>query len=397
MSVNINISVVVLLYITNLVRIEPNTEDITLYWIPSSGTANPPHLTRIINGFSMNLVASALTYDYEDHLESLKAGTYIACLARNEKIKDESGVLEEIKEATKRCIEIEKSKQMDYICKNLLNDFENSRIKIEKKQLFSTSYIIPRLLNNALSKIIPGDLLCEKHLGEVNAICLDIVKLNEYYQKLSSIKDRREMEPLFNFCENYPTLCLGDQENECSQFFKVLKYITLRFQQVTENHVGIYLIFYSRYSRKSNLYLGNVIDYMIKKSIPLDHLIKVRVNYVTKDGYTKLCEIVSIDKGADLLTLKCDDDNVNINLNSLLSNIQLQQKISINPTYHSSREFIETYLCKDFDKHKELNIRYPKKYFETLKNDLEILKSIIGDKIYLSNAYYKLRTLLEVE
>ena len=66
------------MYITNLIRVVPNSEDIMIYRIPKSDV-NPPLLSKIINKYSNNLVASALTFEYKEELETLEAGTYIAC------------------------------------------------------------------------------------------------------------------------------------------------------------------------------------------------------------------------------------------------------------------------------------------------------------------------------
>ena len=382
------------MYITNLIRVVPNSEDIMIYRIPKSDV-NPPLLAKIINEYSNNLVASALTFEYKEELETLEAGTYIACF-REIKYSDVNNIREEIKEAIIKYVNERKTE--NNIWDALINNLESSKIKIESKELSSTSYVIPRLLNNTLRRIIPKELLCKKEKpGEEIAICLNVTRLSEYYQTISSIRNEKEKEPLFLFCESYPKLCYDAQENGCSQFFKVLKHMALRFQQAIDDDMRIYLILHSYYSRESNLDLLKIIDYMNSKGLPLEFIKKVRVNYIKKGEYTKLCEIESIDKNS--LELKYDTHIEKIDLNYLRNNQQSQEKLilRINPTYRTSREFIEKYLCKDFDKHKELNDRNPEKYFKTLKNDLEILRSIIGEKIYLSGVYFSIDNFLKLE
>lgn len=383
------------MYITNLIRVDPNSENIMLYKIPKSDV-NPPLLTKIINKYSENLVASALTFEYKDELETLEAGTYIAYF-REVKYRDVNNIRKEIKEAIIKYVNERKSE--NNVWDTFINNFDSSKIKIESKELSSTSYIIPRLLNNTLRRIIPKELLCKKEKpGEEIAICLNVTRLNEYYQTISSIRNEKEKEPLFLFCEVYPKLCYEAQENGCSQFFKVVKHMTLRFQQATDEYTQIYLILHSYYSRESDLDLLKIIDYMNSMGLSLELIKDVRVNYIKKGEHTKLCKIESIDKNS--LELKYDTHTEKIDLNYLRNNQQSQEKVilRINPTYRTSREFIEKYLCKDFDKHKELNAdRNPEKYFKTLKNDLEILKSIIGEKIYLSGVYFSIDNFLKVE
>jgi DNA-binding transcriptional MerR regulator len=365
-----------------------------IYRIPKSDV-NPPLLAKIINEYSNNLVASALTFEYKEELETLEAGTYIACF-REIKYSDVNSIRKEIKEAIIKYVN--ERMPENNIWNTLINNLESSKTKIESKELSSTSYVIPRLLNNTLRRIIPKEFLCKKEKpGEEIAICLNVTRLGEYYQTINSIRTEKEKEPLFSFCEFYPELCYDTQENGCSQFFKVLKRMVLRFQQATDDYTQIYLILHSYYSRESDLDLLKIIDYMNSKGLSLEFIKKVRVNYIKKGEYTKLCEIMSIDKNS--LKLKYDAHIENIDLNYLRNNQQTQEKVTlrINPTYRSSREFIEKYLCKDFDKHKELNDRNPEKYFKTLKNDLEILRSIIGEKIYLSGVYFSIGNFLKLE
>jgi hypothetical protein len=66
--------------------------------------------------------------------------------------------------------------------------------------------------------------------------------------------------------------------------------------------------------------------------------------------------------------------------------------VSINPTYRSSRSFIEHYLCKEFDRHKDLSKITPNEYFSFLGNDLRIFKRLIaqyaGNKLTLGGISY---------
>jgi len=143
------------LYITNLIRVVPNSEDIMIYRIPKSDV-NPPLLSKIINEYSNNLVASALTFEYKEELETLEAGTYIACFGEV-KYRDVNSIREEIKEAIIKYVN--ERKPENNIWNTLINNLESSKTKIESKELSSTSYVIPRLLNNTLLRIIPKELL----------------------------------------------------------------------------------------------------------------------------------------------------------------------------------------------------------------------------------------------
>jgi len=170
------------LYITNLIRVVPNSEDIMIYRIPKSDV-NPPLLAKIINEYSNNLVASALTFEYKEELETLEAGTYIACF-REIKYSDVNNIREEIKEAIIKYVN--ERKPENNIWNTLINNLESSKTKIESKELSSTSYVIPRLLNNTLRRIIPKELLCKKEKpGEEIAICLNVTRLGEYYQTIN--------------------------------------------------------------------------------------------------------------------------------------------------------------------------------------------------------------------
>ena len=117
------------MYITNLIRVEPNSENIILYKIPKSDV-NPPLLAKIINEYSNNLVASALTFEYKDNLETLEAGTYIACF-REIKYSDVNNIREEIKEATLKYVN--ERRLEPNIWNTLINNLESSKIKIESK------------------------------------------------------------------------------------------------------------------------------------------------------------------------------------------------------------------------------------------------------------------------
>jgi hypothetical protein len=64
------------LYITKLIRVVPNSEDIMIYIIPKSDV-NPPLLIKIINKYSENQVVSALAFEYKGDIYALGAGTYI--------------------------------------------------------------------------------------------------------------------------------------------------------------------------------------------------------------------------------------------------------------------------------------------------------------------------------
>lgn len=251
----------------------------------------------------------------------------------------------------------------------LVDEYLNvNNIKIQTLSISSKSYVVTNLLNNFLNKVIPKELQCPPRPSERSAICIDIDFLErEFWSKNIIKRDER----FVNFCNDYPSLC-RDSGSDCSKFFKVVKCIPMRFQHVDSEQEEIYLVLRHYYRKLSYLDLKTVIDYIRSKSIDLNNLQGVYVNYRTSKDSTQACKIVSINNSE--LELECEGRYIPIDISKL-------DKDSINPTYSRSREFISKYLCKEFDKHKDLNRLYPSEYFSILENDLGIVRRIISEPV----------------
>ena len=343
------------MYVTNFVKMFPDKDTIEAYRI--TGKVNLGVLAGVINRYAKGLVASFLSTGYGE----VEAGVYVAGIgdryARKENVRAK---IEDILEIYRE----ERSAQGLSVDESL----NISNIIIEPaSSISSTTYVVANLLNNFLSKVIPEELQCPRRPGERSAICLDIDFLESGFwnQKVVN-KDER----FIDFCNDYPSLC-RDTGDSCSKFFKVVKCITMRFQHIASDQEEIYLVLHHYYRRLSNLNLKIVIDYIRSNYIDLNTLLGVRVNYKTSRDSTWICKIVSTNNNE--LTLECEGKNIRIGISELDN-----ASIAINPTYSQSRKFISKYLCKEFDKHKDLNKLYPIKYFSILENDLEIVRRIIG-------------------
>lgn len=342
-------------YVTNFVKVLPDKGTIEAYRI--IGEVNLGVLAGVINRYTEDLVASFLSTDYGE----LKAGVYVTSIGDYHLCKEDMRA--KIKDALKKYRE-------ERIAQGLSVDesLNVNNITIEAAlSISSTTYVVANLLNNFLSKVVPRELQCPRRPGERAAICLDIDFLErEFWSKKVVDKDER----FIDFCNDYPSLC-RDTGDSCSKFFKVVKCITMRFQHMVSDQEEIYLVLHHYYRRLSNLDLKIVIDYIRDNHIDLNTLLGVRVNYRTSKDRTWICKIASINNNE--LILECEEKNIRIGI-SELDNVS----IAVNPTYSQSRKFIGEYLCKEFDKHKDLNRLYPSRYFSILENDIEIVRRIIG-------------------
>jgi hypothetical protein len=156
------------------------------------------------------------------------------------------------------------------------------------------------------------------------------------------------------------------------------------------------MILSSKYRRLNKLELKRVIDF-IKPSIwDINEALRgVRVNVTFPEG-SMLYEIKDIksEEGGDVIGLERISEESK--WPKVLIKIPYDKldgyKVRINPTYRSSREFISNYLCKYFDKHKELSGSTPIEYFKILENDLKIFKRLLArfapSNLVLGNVAY---------
>jgi hypothetical protein len=222
-------------------------------------------------------------------------------------------------------------------------------------------------------------------------IKLDVKTLREILQE-----DEYSIEPLFDFCKNYPGLC-GGGDYGCAKFFEVVKELQIRFQHaIVSDRERIYMILSSQYRRLNSLELKGVIDFIKPLVKDINKALRgVRVNVAFPEG-SVLYEIKDIksEEDGDVIELECigkeskkQEEVLKISYDELDA-----YKVRINPTYRSSREFISNYLCKYFDKHKELSKFTPIEYFKILENDLKIFKRLLArfapSNLVLGNVTY---------
>ncbi len=342
-------------YIMNLVKVFPDKGTIEVYKI--TGKTNLGLLAGIINRYSKGLVASFLSTDYGE----LEAGVYVAGIG------DYSLSKEDVEARVDDFLDRYKNERTSQGL-SVDEPLNSNNIIVEPTSISSTTYVVANLLSNYINKTVPKELQCPRRPGERFAVCLDIDFLEgEFWnQKVGLNKDKR----FVHFCNDYPGLC-RDTGDSCSKFFRVVKCITMRFQHVVSDREEIYLVLHQYYRRLSNLGLKIVVDYIRSSNIDFNALLGIYVNYRINKNSTWICKIVSISNND--VVLECEGKSMHVHL-SELDNIS----ISVNPTYSQSRRFIGMYLCKDFDKHKDLNRLYPSQYFSILENDLEIVRRIVG-------------------
>lgn len=352
-------------------------------------------VVHVVNKYSQNLISTLLSNEYG----GLEPGVYIASVGR---VVDKNMLRDELKSAFARYFEalsqhnsVQKHIQSFstfYDMDTLVNALVNS---VAEEAVPSTSYVVANLLNNLMERSIPIQYKCYEK-GVRICIKLDVKTLRELMQK----DEEFSREPLFNFCIEHPNLCGGESNDGCAKFFKVIKELHIRFQHsVINDEEKIYMIFFSRYRRLSNLELKNVINFLkndVRLSVKdmVNALKGVRVNVTLPEG-SALYEIKNVEDEEDgnAIELECvvkepgKPQNLKIRYNELdLYNVR------INPTYKSSREFIYKYLCEYYDEHKKLSQVIPSTYFKTLENDLKIFKRLLAEfklsSIVLGNVTY---------
>jgi hypothetical protein len=207
------------------------------------------------------------------------------------------------------------------------------------------SYVVARLLNNAVRKIAEHKGLLSPRPGEENNICLDYERLESDFWKSGFDIERDRSFSIF--CEEHDELCRGS--GACGRFFKVVKCLSPRFQHIVKEDgiEEIYLILHSYYRRLSNLSLIDILEYIKSQNLDPSVLKDVKVNYF--DGKdTHVCDVV--DLSGHILKLRCEGKENDIDINSLsLPNSGL--KLS-------------------------------------LKNDIKIFKRIVGDICFGGTCFY---------
>jgi len=346
-------------FILNLFRVSPSDFKVKVAILKSGD--RPTLLTHIINMYAKRFIATPLTRDYND----IKSGIYVTMLGKDDFNSND------IRHMLRNSVEAYREKMK---ARERLPELE-----IDKKDFVTIdriparSYVVARLLNNAVRKIAEHKGLLSPRPGEENNICLDYERLESDFWKSGFDIERDRSFSIF--CEEHDELCRGS--GACGSFFKVVKCLSPRFQHIVKEDgiEEIYLILHSYYRRLSNLSLIDILEYVKSQNLDPSVLKDVKVNYF--DGKdTHVCDVV--DVSGHILKLKCEGKENDIDINSLsLPNSGL--KLSINPNYSSSRRFIARYLCEEFEAHKGLNKRYPIDYFEALKNDIKIFKRIVGD------------------
>jgi len=354
------------LFVLNLFRVSSTKPKVKVAILKDN--SNPTLLAHVINMYTERLIATPLTRDYGD----FKSGVYVTVLGKNDFNDDNINFM--LRASIKAYREKIKTTER-------LPELEIDRIG-SMGSIPARSYVVARLLNNAVRKIAKNKGLLSPRPGEENNICLsyDQLKSDFWKNEFDIVSDN-----IFSmFCEEHSELCEGG--GVCGRFFKVVKCLSPRFQHVIkeDGKEEIYLILHSYYRRLNNLRLVNILEYMKSQNIDPSVLKDVKVNYYDgKDNY--LCDVV--DLNVNILILKCDGRETRVDINSLSQSDNVA-KLSINPNYSSSRRFIAKYLCEEFEAHKGLNMLYPKDYFEILRNDIKIFKRIVGDICFGETCFY---------
>jgi hypothetical protein len=369
-------------YFINFVDVKPDSSRLSVFRI--SKTLKDFEFTRVthvVNRYSQSLISTSLSSEYG----GLKSGVYVASVGH---VADKNMLRDELKDVFARYFEELRSssaqKRMQtfspfYDVDTLVNALVDS---VAEEIVPSTSYVAANLLNNLMERSIPVQYKCREK-GVRICIKLDIKTLREFMQK----DEEFSREPLFNFCREHPNLC-GEGNDGCAKFFKVIKELIIKFQHsVVNDEEKIYMIFFSRYRRLSNLELKDVIDFLmniVKLSVKdiANALRGVRVNVALPEG-SVLYEIKDVEskEGGDVIKLECVDkelrkpEELSLSIYKELDSYN----VKINPTYRSSREFIYSHLCRYYDAHKKLSWDPPSAYFKTLENDLKIFKRLLAE------------------
>jgi hypothetical protein len=257
-----------------------------------------------------------------------------------------------------------------------INGLVNTLVdSVVEEVISSTSYVVANLLSNLIERIIPDQYSCHEKGARI-CLKLDV----ETLRKILREEDEYSIEPLFDFCKNYPGLC-GGGDDGCAKFFKVVKELRIRFQHaIVNDRERIYMILSSQYRRLNMLELKGVVDFIKSSVKDINEALRgVRVNVAFPEG-SVLCEIKDIkgEGNGDVIGLECISKELKKPKVLEIPYAKLTDyKVRINPTYRSSREFISNYLCRYFDKHKELSGFTPIEYFTILENDLKTFKKLL--------------------
>ena len=369
-------------YIINFVDVNPDRDKLEVFRVPRAlENLGFTRIVHVINRYSQNFVSTLLPSEYGD----LKPGVYITYIGR-EASKDvlrnelQYAFVKYFEEYNKRSSTREHVRL--FSSSSDINELVNALVSSAVEEVISsTSYVVANLLSNLVERIIPVQYSCHEK-GVRICIKLSAETLREILQG-----DEYSIEPLFDFCKNYPGLC-GGGDHGCAKFFEVVKELQIRFQHaVVSDRERIYMILSSQYRRLNRLELKGVVDFIKQSVEDINKALRgVRVNVTFLEG-SMLYEIKDIksEKGGDVIKLeRISKESKKPEVLKIPYDELDAYKVRINPTYKSSREFISNYLCKYFDKHKELSGFTPIEYFKILENDLKIFKRLLA-RFALSN------------
>jgi len=362
-------------YIINFVDVSPDKDKLGVFRVPKAlENLGFTRIVHVINRYSQKFVSTLLPREYGN----LKPGVYITSIGQGtskDALRNElqSALVKYFEENNQRSSarERENSFSSSSNISGLVDTLVDSVIE---EVISSTSYVVANLLSSLIERVIPNQYSCREK-GVRICIKLDVKTLREILQG-----DEYSIEPLFDFCRNYPGLCGGG--NGCAKFFEVVKELQIRFQHAMVNdRERIYMILSSQYRRLNRLELKGVIDFIKPLVEDINEVLRgVRVNVDFSEG-SVLYEIkyIKSEGNSEVIGLECisKESKKPEVLEIPYANLT-DYEVRINPTYRSSREFISNYLCKDFDKHKELSEFTPIEYFKILENDLKIFKRLLA-------------------
>ncbi|MEM4958851.1 MAG: hypothetical protein QXX12_03135 [Nanopusillaceae archaeon] len=366
----------VCMYVLNFFKVRPSNDFVDVVFLSGSGV-NLTLVAGIINQYADGYVATPLVSSYKD----LEPGVYVASFSKGAEMSRFVEVLRNIFEQYRAV-----RGRGGEVALGFRLSIED--MNIESRSISSTSYIVVRLLNNAVRKLVlEKEIRVYQKPGENMSLCLSYRDLKELWDKDPEIDRDRGFE---DFCGKYPNLC-GANEDGCARFFLVMKCFVPRFQHV-ESEIGreeIYLVMRSYYRRLSSLELQKIYRYLIEKGLDPNVLKGVKVNYRVDEGNTLICDVKSVKtlaNGGVITILECDRGTYEAGL----SDDRETGRISLNISYGSSRKFVADYLCRDFDKHRDLGKRFPFQFFNEIENDLKMLKKVIGDDLSLSGVHFSI-------
>ena len=150
-------------FILNLFRVSPSDFKVKVAILKSGD--RPTLLTHIINMYAKRFIATPLTRDYND----IKSGIYVTMLGKDDFNSND------IRHMLRNSVEAYREKMK---ARERLPELE-----IDKKDFVTIdriparSYVVARLLNNAVRKIAEHKGLLSPRPGEENNICLDYERL----------------------------------------------------------------------------------------------------------------------------------------------------------------------------------------------------------------------------